>query len=60
MTVDQSAYQGAFLAIIEIDGDGRVTLSPEVLQQLGWREGQRLELHVNEDGTLQARPVQVH
>jgi len=34
----------------EIDDDGYITIPPEVLNELGWQEGDEIEITETEDG----------
>lgn len=49
-----------YLDIVHIDDDGRLVIPPEVLQRMGWAEGQRLELRVDSEGQLALRPALEH
>ncbi len=51
---------GLYLDILRIDGDGHLVIPPEVLQKMGWTEGQRLELRVDSEGQLALRPALEH
>jgi len=34
----------------EVDDDGFITIPPEVLEALGWKEGDEIEITESEDG----------
>jgi AbrB family looped-hinge helix DNA binding protein len=41
----------------KVDDDGFFTIPPEILEELGWKEGDEIEIDEGPDGSLRMRKV---
>jgi AbrB family looped-hinge helix DNA binding protein len=41
----------------KVDDDGFLTIPPEILEELGWKEGDEIEIDEGPDGSLRMRKV---
>jgi len=51
---------GVYLELVQIDDSGRLVIPPDVLQRMGWTEGQRLDVGTDAAGRLTLRLVLQH